>query len=125
MSGTKQSPRCVPTDEDPVVVAGDVLPELRVQFWDFMSLPLLQGFLHIASRGDLGKIDSITGVGRTDDGRAYSFRWKRGGHALVRKSAPIQNAGHARIAGRLDFETINRIRNFPLFHLRPEFRYVG
>jgi hypothetical protein len=125
MSGTRGRSSPIPADKDPVLRAGDVLPELRVRFWDFLSAPLLRRFIEIAARGDFGEIDSISGTGRDDRGRTYSFHWKRGGRACVRASGqPGNSAGGLRLTGRLDFTTVNRIRNFPLFHLRPEFRYV-
>lgn len=122
MSDTRKKPA---EELDPVVVAGDVLPELRVQFWEVMSLPLLRRFMALVAEGDLGAIDSLRGAGRAKDGRAYSFHWRRGGRAVVRKAGPMATAGCVILTGRLDFETVNRIRNFPLFHIRSEFCYVG
>lgn len=126
------------TDQDPVVLRGQRLKELRVQFWEYMSLPLLKAFASIVACGDFGRVDGFTGQGVTADGNGYAFSWKKNGrlkvhpvgratcctqvtesacntlHALPVKASP----GAMTLTGLFDYEAVNRIRNFQMFHLR-------
>jgi hypothetical protein len=106
-----------------VVVKGDVYPRFRVQFMDHFSRRLLEAFARIAESGDFGRIHAFEGVGRDCDGKEYAFRWARGGPLAIGPGCANGRAGHVLLRGRLDFETINRIRNFPLFHLRARLRH--
>ena len=109
-------------DKDPIVRYGDKYRRFRVQFWEYMSLPLLEAFATVAEAGDFGKINGFQGVGRTRDKEAYAFNWAKGQNLVIEKTEPREDAGYMMLQGRLDFETINRIRNFRLFHLRGNVR---
>ena len=81
-------------------------------------MPLLEAFVRIANAGDFGKIDSFRGMGRARDGNNYAFSWQNGGELVITPIAKLSRPGEVILTGLLDYQTINRIRNFPLFHLR-------
>ncbi|HNQ36193.1 MAG TPA: hypothetical protein PKN80_09050 [bacterium] len=108
---------------DPAVVLGDRFREFQVQFWDYATLSLLKAFAAICEKGGFGRIDSFTGAGRIRSGARYRFQWRKGAPLEIKADQESSEAaGGLVLKGKLDFFTINRIRNFPLFHLRGLYR---
>ena len=105
-------------DMDPRVLHADTYREFRVQLWEYMTLDMLRAFAHVAEAGDFGDIRSFHGVGRTPDKKAYAFQWKKGEDLHIEKTGRLKSGGQVILKGDLDFATINRVRNFRLFHMR-------
>ncbi|OPZ91471.1 MAG: hypothetical protein BWY73_01082 [candidate division TA06 bacterium ADurb.Bin417] len=109
---------------DPAVVLGNRFREFRVQFWEYATLSLLKAFAAICEKGGFGRIDSFNGAGRIRSGAWYRFQWQKGRPLKIEttEAGAADEAGGLLLKGELDFFTINRIRNFPLFHLRGLYR---
>lgn len=105
---------------DPLLCQGWHARHLEKQFWQYASGDWLEAFARVASSGDLGPIDAFEGKTRYRDGQGWQFSWQRGGKLAVRPCKPPPDSGRMVLVGRFDFEKANRIRNFPLFHLRDE-----
>lgn len=104
--------------KDPAILWGDRHRKFRVQFWDYFTVALLEAFAQLCGQGLFGRIASFKGAGRTRTGARCGFEWIKGGRLRIRPSKAMHGAGGIVLKGQLDFQTINRIRNFPIFHLR-------
>ena len=111
-------------ENDPAVFYGQKFNEFRVQFWEYFLTHLLEAFAEIAEDGGFGKIDSFRGTGRHPDGKEYAFQWEKGAKLQISPGRVDVGSGYLVLKGRLDYGTINRIRNFPLFHTRGQPQFV-
>jgi hypothetical protein len=109
-------------ENDPVVLLDDKFTEFRIQFWEYFSKAILEKFSEICEQGGFGKIDSFSGCGISRRGSEYVFNWEHGKKLQIQKATVALNPGYIILKGELDFNSINRIRNFPLFHLRDMFK---
>lgn len=111
-------------EKDPAVLYGQRFKTFRVQFWEYFLIHLLEAFAGIAEDGGFGKIDAFRGVGRDVAGKEYAFEWNKGGTLQLTPGTVDLGSGYLNLKGELDYCTINRIRNFPLFHTRGQPTFV-
>lgn len=96
---------------------GEHRATVTVSLSQHLSLPWLRALAEIAQAGGLGVVQAFAGAGRTPAGRGVRFGWRRGGRLAIGPAKGVRPPGAIRFRGLLDFETVNRLRNFPLFHL--------
>lgn len=85
-----------------------------------LSLSWLRALAVIAQSGGFGVVRAFGGMGRTPEGRGVCFKWKKNGRLVIRSVCGVQMPGVIRFRGTMEFETVNRLRNFPVFHFRDE-----
>lgn len=103
--------------KDPIVLFGEKHKKFRVQFWEYFTISNLKTFAEICKNGGFGNIESFIGEGPTRNGGFYSFTWEKHKKLNLQKRKEACMPGFIILKGSLDYFTINRIRNFKLFHM--------